>query len=1042
MKLRSFPFLIMLICLTSFLNAQEKPEWENLDVVAVNTEKPHASFFVYNTENEAFVGEVSEANMESLNGPWKFHFSTSPDNRPVNFYKKDYNVSDWKTIPVPSDWQLEGYDFGIYSNIEYPYPINPPYVDNSYNPVGSYKRNFTIPSDWKGKDIYLHFGAVNSAFYVWINGEKVGYKEGSKTPSEFNITPYLNEGENEVSAEVYRWSDGSYLEDQDFWRLSGIERDVYLFAKPKLSIQDLFINASLDDHYKNGVINASVFVENRTNTFQDCAVSLKIWDGKKIIFREQKKLTLKKSSIDSVHIVSTIEGIKPWSAEHPNLYKVTVALSQKENTTMATSVQTGFRKVEIKNGNLLVNGQAILIKGVNKHEHDPVHGHVVSKELMLRDITLMKQNNINAVRTSHYPNDPYWYQLCDAYGLYLIDEANIETHGFGYDEDKTPANKPEFCKAHHDRIERMFERDKNHPSIIIWSMGNEAGDGPTFVANYKWLKSKDPSRPVQYERAELGEHFKEPHTDIIAWMYDSPENIDQYYKGKYPDRPFIWCEYAHSMGNSTGNLIDLWDHVYTHRQHQGGFIWDWVDQGIEKQDSTGTKYWAYGGDFAPRRYHNDGNFCINGIVDPDRKPHPALNEVKNIYQNIAFELVDSLQHVFKVKNRYFFTNLDDFKISYTIYGNGRLVKEGDLKTMHVLPQGSKEFTISAFPQFDTDKEYFVDFYVTTTKEENLIPSDFIIASQQLQIQSKTDSGLNMPDLNAYKKLKIKETDTSIVISNDILNVVFDKTDGILSSYTYKGNEYLKRGPEINFWRAPTDNDFGNELPIRGKIWKDASTDPQVKSITLTKKTKKEIVITVIYSLPELNSENTSSYTVFANGDILVNNILNYKGNKDIAEMPRYGMNMILSKQYDHITWYGRGPHENYWDRKQSAFVGVYKAKVSDLYFPYIRPQENGYRTDNRWVELSNDQGNGLRFTGMPLLSFSAHHNYISDFDPGEQKMQRHTNDIRPRDLVSLNIDYKQLGVGGDDSWGAKTYKKYRLDPENCSYSFLISPVNR
>ncbi len=515
--------LFSLLILFSFSVAQAQqasPEWEDLQVVSRNTEEPHATFHVFDSEEEAKQGNYeSSGNYQSLNGTWKFHFSETPDDRPKTFYQTDYNTGSWDDIEVPGDWQLQGYDFPLYTNSAYPFPKNPPYVDNSYNPVGSYKRSFEVPSEWNGEEVYLHFGGVNSAFYVWVNGQEAGYKEGAKTPAEFNITPFLKEGKNEVAVEVYRWSDASYLQDQDFWRLSGIERDVYLFAKPKVNIQDFFLKASLDKTFENGLFSGTVFLENPKKKKGDYKVDLKIWDDKEIVFRSEKTVSLKGEVKDSIDFTGNMAEVKKWSAENPNLYTVTIGLSKEGETLMATATKLGFRTVELKGGNLLVNGKPVLIKGVNRHEHDEHKGHVISKELMEKDIALMKKNNINAVRTSHYPDDPYWYELCDKYGLYVVDEANIESHGFGYDEDKTPANKPEFAKMHHDRIKRMVERDKNHPSVIIWSMGNEAGDGPTFVDNYHWIKQKDTTRPVQYERAERGEHFKERHTDIIAWMY-------------------------------------------------------------------------------------------------------------------------------------------------------------------------------------------------------------------------------------------------------------------------------------------------------------------------------------------------------------------------------------------------------------------------------------------------------------------------------------------------------------------------------------------
>ncbi|MGB8375910.1 MAG: glycoside hydrolase family 2 TIM barrel-domain containing protein, partial [Salegentibacter sp.] len=580
-----------------------------------------------------------------------------------------------------------------------------------------------------------------------------------------------------------------------------------------------------------------VFIENPEKKKGDYKVDLKIWDGEEIVFRSEKTVKIKEEVKDSIDFSGSIAEVKKWSAENPHLYTATIDLSKEGESLMATATKIGFRTVEVKGGNLLVNGKPVLIKGVNRHEHDENKGHVISKELMQKDIDLMKNNNINAVRTSHYPDDPYWYELCDKYGLYVVDEANIESHGFGYDEDKTPANKPEFAKMHHDRIKRMVERDKNHPSVIIWSMGNEAGDGPAFVDNYHWIKQKDTTRPVQYERAERGEHFQERHTDIIAWMYADLGSIEKYYVGHYPERPFIWVEYAHAMGNSSGDLIDLWNYVYAHKQLQGGFIWDWVDQGLVKTDSSGTNYWAYGGDFAPKRYHNDGNFVLNGLVNPDRSPHPGLEEVKYVYQNVDFDMLDSTALEFRVKNRFFFTNLNKYDISYEIVENGKPVKQEKLNSFNVAPQDSTSFKIeNAGLSYDPSAEYFINFYVRTKQKEDLIPANHLIAKKQFQLK-KSEQKAIVEASGDFGSLKVKKTKEEIDIHNDQIQVKFDKNQGRISSYIFNGKELLKKGPRINFWRAPTDNDFGNGFPQRGHMWKEASENYSVTSAEVNSKTK-------------------------------------------------------------------------------------------------------------------------------------------------------------------------------------------------------------
>ena len=1033
-----FSYLLALLFLNT-ISAQDLAGWQDLSIFEVNTLKPRATFYGFDTEKEALENDYyNSKNLLLLNGTWKFNFAETPQTRPEDFYKSDYDVSGWDDIEVPGDWQMQGYDFPLYVSEGYTHEINPPFVDTLYNPVGSYKRTFKLPQSWKHKRIVLHFGAVNSAFYVWVNGQKVGYDEDSKTPSEFDITSFVKPGKNDIAVEVYRWSDGTYLEDQDFWRLSGIERDVYLYATPKAYIADAFFKAGLDSTYTHGILDASVSLANESSSSKTLELQLKLYDGTQEVYAADQEVRLAASARDTLQFQHLLKQVKTWSAEHPNLYTATLSLIDDGNSLMSTSFKIGFRSVEIKGGKLLVNGKPILLKGVNRHEHDQFTGHVISEESMLQDIRLFKENNINAVRNSHYPNDSRWYELCDEYGIYMIDEANLETHGFGYDEDKTPANKPEFAAMHHDRLKAMVETNKNHASIIIWSMGNEAGDGPAFIDGYHWIKNRDNSRPVQYERAERGKSFQERHTDIIPWMYASLDYIKNNYIGKYPDRPFIWCEYAHSMGNSTGNLQDLWDFVYEQPQMQGGFIWDWVDQGFVKQDSTGTDYWTYGGDYGPDRYRNDANFVLNGIVNPDRTPHPALAEVKQVYQNVKIEARDTEALKFTLKNRFFFTNLGAYTISYDLLRDGAVIASDNLGSFQVAPQDSIIFKLNELQIPEDEHEYFINFKVSTQESSALLPKGFVIARDQILLKSAP--GMNYRFTGSKEKLDVTDNKDSLTVITGSVSLSFDPQSGRLKSYSFKGQNYLKEEPRLNFWRAPTDNDFGNNYPKRGKIWKDASQNQRLISFKVLSKSRDSVVVESVYQLDTLPAQASSRYLLYADGSLKITNSFTYSGSKDVAEIPRFGMNFILPKTYDHVKWYGRGPHENYQDRKEAAFVGIYEASVADLYFPYIRPQENGYRTENRWVKLLDSSGNGLEFIGLPMVSFSAHHNYSSDFDPGEEKQQRHTTAIKPRDLISLNIDYKQTGVGGDNSWGAKPHQEYQLVPGDYQYSFVLKPI--
>ncbi len=1009
----------------------QQPEWQDLSIISQGTEKPHATFIPYSNEAETLAGAPSP-HVQSLNGNWKFHWSKNPASRPIDFYKDNYSVKEWKEISVPGDWQMYGYDYPQYSNIEYPFPKNPPFIPADFNPVGSYKTNFTInKSDLEG-EVLLHFGGVNSAFYCWLNGQKVGYSEGSKTPAEFNISSFLIEGKNTLAVEVYRWSDGSYLEDQDFWRLSGIERDVYLVTTPKIRIRDFFATPQLENNYQDGKLVVDVAIENKSgqnNGKQTVEVALFDAEGKEIE-RVNKQVNVTKEGKALLEL--QVSNVKLWSAEKPYLYQLVINLKDtKGNVLQSTGSNVGFREVKIADGQLLVNGQPVLLKGVNRHEHDERHGHVISKESMLKDIELFKQNNINSVRTSHYPNDPLWYQLCDEYGIYVIDEANIETHGFGYDEDKTPANKPEFLEPHLDRMSRMVERDKNHPSIIIWSMGNEAGDGPAFIQGYDWMKQRDSSRVVHYERAERGKGFKERHSDIISWMYARTWDLEKHYIDKYPDRPFIWCEYSHAMGNSTGNLVDLWDFVRKHKQVQGGFIWDWVDQGLLKKDAEGNEYWAYGGDFEPEGVHNDGNFCLNGLVNPDRSPHPALKEVKHVYQNVHVNKNEA--GAIEIFNENFFTDLSEYELSWELLEDGEMLEKKVLKDFDLGPQQRKILNIDLNPtDFNSENEYFINFYVRQKKVAPFLEEGYLLASDQILWQK----GEAKAETQSASKLKTKDSKESITVSGESFEIIFDKASGHLTSIKNGENELLKEPLTFNFWRAFTDNDFGNQMPKRLEVWKSATQNQKITSLKLVEKNKSMVKVAQQVRFDSIKSTGTIVYQISGDGSMKVDVSFDYQ-DADLPELPRFGVSMILFDEYKNVEWYGRGPHENYWDRKASAFIGKYSMPVEDLGFAYIRPQENGYRTDTRWLSLLDGNRKGLLIKGEPTFNFSALHNLTSDFDAGMEKKQRHYTDIEPRDLIQLNIDYQQMGVAGDDSWGARPWDQYTLKAQDYSYSFEI-----
>ena len=1067
MKLKHL-FIISSIIFYNVLNSQYR-EWEDLSVFSVNTEDPHATFYPFSSENNLLNLDLTKSELyKSLNGTWNFKLFSNADSLPEMFFSNNFNKSDWQKIPVPSNWQFHSDDFPLYTNIIYPYKINPPYMPKEYNPIGLYHRKFELKKGWDDKEIFIHFGAVNSAFYIWINGTKVGYSEGSKTPSEFNLTNVLKQGENTIVLQVIRWSDGTYLEDQDFWRLSGIERDVFLYAQPKVALRDFFIKTNLSDDLKKSDFKIDLDIRNYNEFDSKLTVQSKLYDNKNQIiktFIEDVKI----EALSSLKVNLSEEILEPllWSAEQPNLYYFTTTLIQDGKETQAIGQQVGFRKVELKLGQILVNKQPILFKGVNRHEHDEFTGHVVSKESMLKDIEIMKQNNINAVRTSHYPNDPYWYELCNKYGIYLIDEANVESHGFGYEKDKTPAYKPEFEAMHMNRWERMVNRDKNHPSIIMWSLGNEAGDGPTFVKGYDWIKKFDDSRPVFYERTSDRNDLKrmgidlKPHTDFLGWMYATMNKIKKEYLNKFSDRPFIWAEYSHAMGNSNGNISDLWEMVHKERQMQGGFIWDFVDQGLAEYDDKGNKYWKYGGDYAPSNYHNDSNFCMNGLVNPDRTFHPAMAEIKKVYQDVKFSL-ESISENIKVKldNQYFFTNLNEFEFKYEIMKDGVIIKNGQFN-LDLEPQSFKiiELTLDDNLLDELKKEdnlktkdYHLNLFGILKKEKNLIPSNHLLLAEQLElIKSNFKNQLSQET----ESIKIKSSKNLIRVYNKNIEINFDKINGELIAYKINNNEYIDKAPYLNFWRAPIDNDYGNKLPVRSKEWKIASHNRKLKSFDYEKINNDLIKVTSKYELINLSSFYITEFLINGKGEIKITNDFKYNGELKDAEMPRFGMNVQIPKAYYNVKWYGRGKHENYIDRKNSAFKGIYNSTVSDLDYDYSRPQENGYRIENRWLQLTNKEGVGFKVYGDPYISFSAHFNTIEDFDdglsenkPGQKssprsrivKKQRKPIDVPKRDFISLNIDLKQMGVGGDNSWGARPLKKYLIQPSSYKYSFIIKPI--
>ena len=1009
----------------------QQPEWQDPNVNAINRATMHTNYFAYESEQAALKGcRLASDNYMTLNGTWKFNWVQNADQRPTDFYKVDFNDKGWDNIQVPGVWELNGYGDPIYVNVGYPwrsqYKNNPPYVPTVNNHVGTYRKEIELPADWKGRQIMAHFGSVTSNMYLWVNGKFVGYSEDSKLEAEFDLTKYLRPGKNIIAFQVFRWCDGTYLEDQDFFRYSGVGRDCYLYTRTANHIEDIRITPDLDAQYKDGTLQIDIQMKGKGT------VDLKLLDkeGKEVTTAQVKGSGKQTASM-------TVSNPAKWTAETPNLYTLVANLQENGKIIESIPVKVGFRKIELKNGQILVNGQAVLFKGADRHEMDPDKGYVVSRERMIQDIKRMKELNINAVRTCHYPDNNLWYDLCDEYGIYVVAEANIESHGMGYG-DETLAKNPLFAKAHLERNQRNVQRGYNHPSIIFWSLGNEAGFGPNFEACYKWIKAEDKTRAVQYEQAGTNEY-----TDIFCPMYYSYESCENYSKGNI-DKPIIQCEYAHAMGNSQGGFKEYWDLVRKYPKYQGGFIWDFVDQSARWYTKDGKEFYGYGGDF--NRYDaSDNNFQNNGLISPDRVPNPHAHEVGYIYQNIWVKPVDLQKGEISIYNENFFRDLSDFYAEWQLLANGEVLQSGIINDLKVGPQQ----TVNQKLNYTLDnicpcKEVLLNVAFKLKNTETLLPAGFAVAQQQLSVREyKAPENLLTEKKIAhdYTPAPVVEDNDSyyLIVKGENFHIDFERRSGYLSLYDVNGLSILDEGAQLtpNFWRAPTDNDMGAGLQKKYLAWK----NPEIKLTSLEHATENGlVVVTAKYDMPTVSAKLTLTYRINKEGAIEVTQSMTTDKNAKVSNMFRFGMRAALNKNLSNIQYYGRGPIENYADRNNSTNIGKYAQTVDEQFYSYIRPQETGTKTDIRWWNQTNKGGNGIQLVGKTPFSASALHYTMESLDDGLEKDQRHSELVPQTDCVNFCIDKVQMGLGCVNSWGALPLDKYMVPYQDYEFTFVIKPI--
>ena len=1021
---------LAMLSMSSGALAQSESRWQNVNINQQNREPRRANFFAFeNLEKAQSFDKKKSANYLSMEGMWKFNFVKDHNKRPANFFALKYDDSQWKDFPVPGLFELNGYGDATYKNIGYAWATqfdpNPPYISELNNYTGSYRRTFELPKDWKGKDVYFHVGSATSNLTLWVNGKYVGYSEDSKVAAEFNISKYLKPGKNLIAMQVMRWCDGSYFEDQDFWRFTGIAREVYLYARPKLHAADIRLNAALENNYQDGVLNYKVSLKGGKT---DVAITLCDKDGKQI------------AQATGAQGVIKVPKVNAWTAETPYLYKAYITLKNKQGAAEVIPQKVGFRNVEIKNAQLLVNGQPVLVKGADRHEMDPDGGYVVSLERMIQDIKIMKQLNINAVRTSHYPCDPRWYDLCDEYGIYITAEANLESHGMGYEE-KSLAKFPEYIVPHIERNEGNVKPLINHPSVIVWSLGNECGYGVNFEKAYDWVKACDKTRPAQYERGGY-----DSKTDIYCPMYIGYEESESYCKSN-GTKPYIQCEYAHAMGNSEGGFKEYWNLIRKYPKYQGGYIWDFVDQGLrDKSPVTGKEIFTYGGDYG-RYPGSDYNFNCNGIIAPNRRLNPHAYEIQYVLQNVWIKDFDAENGSFNVYNENFFKNIDDLSLTATLFANGvKLTTVAIPDTKGIAPQATKlvksEALKSAIEKAEAEhatEEITINFAFASDGSQPLVDKGQVMARQQIVLNGYEFDKVDAP-ANTGSKIEVEETNSYVKVSAERMSVTIGKKTGMIDYLDVDGEPMLKFRESMTpeFWRAPTDNDYGASLQKKMRVWK----NPQMNLKSFDKSESKDsVVLTASFEMPEVKAELMLRYRINAAGEVAVTEKMTTDKEAKVADLFRYGMQLQMPASFSKLEYYGRGPEENYIDRHSSAFIGKYEANVKDEYYPYVRPQESGNHTDIRYFSIFNPTtGKGITFEGYAPMECSAIPYLVEDLDAGIEKEHawgQHSGDLVEKGLVQLHIQQRQFGLGCIDSWGSSPMEKYCMHYQDRCFSFVI-----